>query len=235
MSTKININKRLITALSLVDKCRCMADIGSDHGYGSIYAIENGIADRVIATDISAPSLAKTGKLVEESGLGDKIVCRVGDGLKPLCPGEADVAFIAGMGADLIAEIMEASPDVADTLSYAVLQPMNNAEPLRRKLVKIGFKIDKEALVIDNGKFYQIIRCSKGESQLSELQYELGAFVYNERIPLASEYIGHIMAKYENILNYIGENSTETANARLEEAKQKLSEYGEALKWAMQK
>ena len=233
LNGKININSRLEKAMSFADKCRCMADIGSDHGYGSIFAIQNGIADTVIATDISKPSLAKTQRLVEEYSFSDKITCRVGDGFKALNQGEADVAFIAGMGADLIADIIENSHEIAKNLDYMILQPMNSAEPLRRRLIKMGYKIDREGIALDNGKFYQIIRCSRGEQILSDIQYELGTYVFSERIPLCAEYISHMIEHYGKILNYVGDNDTLAAQDRIVYAQKKTEEYRRALEWAL--
>ncbi len=233
LSEKNGMNERLIKAISFVPKCRCMADIGSDHGYAAVYAVQNGIAETVTATDISAPSLAKTQKITQMYGLADKITCRVGDGLKPVLPGEAQVAFIAGMGADLIAQIIESSPDVARELDCMVLQPMNSAEPLRRRIVAAGYKIDAEGIVKDNGRFYQILKCSVGTTAISDIQYELGTYVYRERIPLCTEFIEHMLESCDNILRYIGEEDTCLSRARTEEVLRKKEEYRRALEWAM--
>lgn len=235
LSTRININERLKKALSFVPECDCMADIGSDHGYASIYAVQNGIAKNVIATDISVPSLAKTKKLVSEFSLESSIECRAGNGFEVLAKGEAKVAFIAGMGAELIADIIENSDDIARSFESMVLQPMNSAEPLRRRITNKGYKIDSEGIVLENGKFYQILKCSCGECTLSDIECELGTYVYKERIPLAAEYIEHMINHYAKILEYVGENDTEQAQAKKREAFMKTNEYRRALEWAMSK
>lgn len=235
LNSKISLNDRLKTAMSFMPRCRCMADIGSDHGYAAVYAIQNSIAQNVIATDISAPSLAKTQRLTEQFGLSDSIACRVGDGFAPVALGETDTALIAGMGADLIADIIEAALDTVAALDCAVLQPMNSAEPLRRRLLQVGIKIDKEGIIKDNGRFYQILKCSAGTQALTETEYEIGTFVYNERIPLCAEFIAHMINDCDNILRYIGTNDTQLSNARVADVLKKKEEYERALKWAMSK
>lgn len=235
LNGKIVLNERLSKVMSFITKCDCMADIGSDHGYAAVYAIQNNIAQRVIATDISVPSLAKTQRLSEEYGLVNKISCRVGNGFSPIACGEANTALIAGMGAELIADILEAATATVASLDCAVLQPMNNAEPLRRRLCSIGLKIDCEGIVKDNGKFYQILKCSAGKQTLSELEYELGTFVYNEKIPLCAEFITHMINDCDNILRYIGENNTEPSRMRAREVLNKKEEYERALEWALSK
>ena len=235
LKDKININNRLVTALSFMEHCECMADIGSDHGYSSVYAIKENISDSVIATDISAPSLAKTERLVKEFCLQDKIECRCGNGLSVLKKNEANAAFIAGMGADLIADIIEQSEDVAKALDYMVLQPMNSAIPLRKRIIEMGYRIIEEGIVIDNEKFYQIIKCTAGcQKNVTQEQIELGFFVYNKHIPLCKEYIEHMIGHYEDILLYVGGNRTDSASSKIIEANEKIRLYKEALKWAVQ-
>ena len=233
LNKRININERLRKALSFVPECDCMVDIGSDHGYASIYAVQNGIAKKVIATDISVPSLAKTKKIVSEFSLESNIECRAGNGFEVLAKGEASVAFIAGMGAELIADIIECSDDVARSFDCMVLQPMNSAEPLRRRITNIGYRIDAEGIVLENGKFYQILKCSRGECTLSDIECELGTYVFKEHIPLATEYIEHMINHYAKILEYVGENDTEQARGKKREALMKTNEYRRALEWAM--
>ncbi len=227
------VNLRLKTSLSFVKKCKAMADIGSDHGYASIYAVQTGIAEKVIATDISRPSLDKTERLVEKYGLGDKIECRCGDGLKILSPGDADVMFAAGMGAELLADIVLQSEETSKGFSQMILQPMNNAEPLRRRLSEAGFSVYDRAIVIENGKYYQTLEVVYGNAkELSDIEYELGTFVFREKIPFASEYIAYMIKHYENIKKYIGENDSDQACRILKEADEKTARYREALLWA---
>ncbi len=230
MKNSININSRLIKTISFADKCSCIADVGSDHGYSSIYMVQEGIAQSVIATDISKPSLAKTQRLVEECGLGSKIQCRVGDGLKIIAPGEVDAVLIAGMGAELIADILEQSFDVARQLKFAVLQPMNSAEALRRRLAQMNYCITAEGIVADNGKFYQILKVQNGQSNLySPEEFEIGAFVYKEKIPLCKEFVEHLVLKYEKILSYIGDNDTD----RISDVNSRLCRCRKVLQWIL--
>lgn len=228
MKNGININNRLIDTISFADKCHCIADIGSDHGYSSIYMIENNIAENVIATDISRPSLAKTEKIVHEHNLSDNIKCRVGNGLCVLSPNEVNAVLIAGMGAELIATILSDSEDIAENLDFLVLQPMNSAEPLRRHLVNMGYCIIDEGITFDNNKFYQILKCKYGNSQkLTDEEYEIGTFVYKKKIPLCKEFVEHKIQKFNQILSYIGDNDSEKKHDII----QRLNRCGKVLQW----
>lgn len=228
MKNSVNINNRLIQTIAFVDKCRSIADIGSDHGYSSIYMLENGIAERVIATDISRPSLAKTEKIVYEHNLSDNIECRAGNGLCVLKPDEVNAVLIAGMGAELIATILSDSENTARKLDFLVLQPMNSAEPLRRHLVNMGYAIIDEGITFDNGKFYQILKCKYGNSKkLSDEEYEIGTFVYKKKIPLCKEFTEHKIQKFNQILSYIGDNDTE----KKRDIALRLERCGKVLQW----
>lgn len=72
---------------------------------------------------------------------------RVGDGLAPLCPGEADDIVIAGMGGETIASILGAAPWTKDGRYRLILQPMTRHECLRRFLLTGGFDILSEQMV----------------------------------------------------------------------------------------
>ena len=89
------MRKRLAAILSHV-RGSALADIGCDHGLIAVSALEQGLVERVIATDISASSLAKARALAAQRNAA-AIEFRVGDGMRVLADGEADVVVIAGM------------------------------------------------------------------------------------------------------------------------------------------
>ncbi|MCL2822249.1 MAG: class I SAM-dependent methyltransferase [Firmicutes bacterium] len=57
--------KRLQTICSLISKCRVFADIGCDHGQVALFVAKNGLADTVVAADISEQCLKKAKVLIE--------------------------------------------------------------------------------------------------------------------------------------------------------------------------
>ena len=60
----------------------------------------------IISTDISEKCLKKSEFLFTSAGFKSEYDGRVGDGLKTLENGEVDTIIIAGMGGDLIKEIV---------------------------------------------------------------------------------------------------------------------------------
>jgi tRNA (adenine22-N1)-methyltransferase len=79
------------------------------------------------------------------------------DGLKEVSPDEADDVVIAGMGGELIRDILTAAPWVKDGKKHLVLQPMTHHDDLIRWLVENGFAIERQAAVRDDGKYYTVL------------------------------------------------------------------------------
>lgn len=132
-----------------------VADIGADHGYLAVMLKNSNKFQKVIATDISTPSLDKTVALAKSLNL--EIDCRVGDGL--LIAPDATMACVCGMGGYEIIKILN-QPSKAQKF---VFQPVQNATELRCYLLKHHYKIVSDFVIEDKGKFYNIISvCSKG-------------------------------------------------------------------------
>ena len=62
----------------------------------------------------------------------------------------------------LIADIIEKDIEKAK-VSELILQPMNGQYELRKKLIELGFSIEKETLAAESFKVYNIMRAAAGE------------------------------------------------------------------------
>lgn len=146
--------------------CRCLADIGTDHGYIPAALLLEGRVQRAVASDIAPAPLDRARATAERWGLTERMDLRLGNGLEVLAPGEADAVVIAGMGGDTLVDILAAAPWCRETA--LLLQPMSRAEVLRPWLAENGFSIRRERLVQDRGVLYPILDVSGGEMALSE-------------------------------------------------------------------
>ena len=70
LTKKIRLRPRLQAAADMINGSHLAADIGCAHGRLSVALLQQGRADRVIASDISAPSLQKATELAALCGLG---------------------------------------------------------------------------------------------------------------------------------------------------------------------
>ena len=161
------MTKRLNQLFSLISKCRTFADVGCDHGFISKRVLDTEKAEKVIISDISKPSLKKAENLLKN--YGDRVISVVSDGFNSY-DDKPDQAIIAGMGGEEIIKILSSSEFVPDRL---ILNPMKNADKVRRFLHSVGYKILKDYTIFD-GKFYDLILCERGRDSYSEIEYIFG-------------------------------------------------------------
>ena len=65
----MELSKRLQAVVNLVSPGNVVADIGCDHGYVSIYLIEQKIAPHVIAMDVNKGPLERANMHIASHGL----------------------------------------------------------------------------------------------------------------------------------------------------------------------
>ena len=213
------LSPRLDTVAGLVPRGFVVADVGCDHGKLAIWLAMNG-APFVVALDVSAKSLTKTKVLVEELNLQNIVQTRVGDGLKKLRPGEADVIVIAGLGGPTICSILESSYNVAGAALRLVLQPMNAVGEVRRWLADNGFCIVAEQLAQDDGRIYQVLAAepgSDGDPPMSLFDLEVGHLLIENRHPLLPRLLEFKIATIDKILAELAGKNSNKADARRSE------------------
>lgn len=202
----MELSKRLQSIVNNMEQVDTLADIGTDHGYIPIYTLENSICKNAIAIDINKDPLdkAKLNSVLE--GFDKNIDFRLGGGLKPLNMGEANCAIIAGMGGNLIKDILEEALEIAESMDYLILQPAQNPEVLREYLYTNNFEVLKEDLCEDEGIFYEIfkVRVKNGEkTKLDDLYYEISPILLREKHPLMKQYLEHKLEANKRILGFI--------------------------------
>ena len=143
---------RLDTIASLVSPYRKIADVGCDHGYLIKKLFDSNNIDLAYAIDnkIGPLSIAKENlknysnvKFFLSSGLND-----VDDNI--------DCVIIAGMGGILIKDIIEANLEKAKSVKRIIVEANRDNYHLRKVMLDLGFVIEKEKNVIENGKYYEI-------------------------------------------------------------------------------
>lgn len=160
------MNNRLLKISNIAGEVDSLIDIGTDHGYLPVYLIESKQAKQAIVSDISKDSLDKAIKLAKQKKMTSFIDARVGSGFSVLDDKEhIELAVIAGMGGNLIAEIIhEKVPYLKRHHVRMILQPMQNAEALRSYLLSNGFYIKNEYLVKEDKFIYQILEVLPGNN-----------------------------------------------------------------------
>lgn len=177
------LDKRLALCASMVTGDN-VCDIGTDHGYLPCELVSSGKCSRATAADINEKPLGFAEATVKKYELSDKIKIQLSDGLDDLdTEGVTDIV-IAGMGGELISDILSRGVEKGKINSRIglVLQPMTRASVLRRYLCENGFEITEERAVYDGRFGYNVIRAVHNGTvtECDDVKAEYGFMDYSD-------------------------------------------------------
>lgn len=175
------LNKRLFACAEFVIGDGIAVDVGTDHAYLPVYLVKSGIVKKAYACDIADGPLLSAQKSVEREGLSDSIKIIKSDGLENVSSSGVSDVIIAGMGGELIEDIISRAEWVKNGVNL-VLQPNTKVSELMSYLYKNGYKIKSEKAVTDKRFTYivinaeyigkpgnaGIIKCIVGELDMSD-------------------------------------------------------------------
>ena len=165
----VELSPRLKTVASILEGVTLLCDVGSDHAYLPVYAIQQGLITSAIAGEVVKGPFESAQQTVQNYVLTDKISVRLGDGLDVVTSKDEVTAIsICGMGGELIARILEQGR-VNGTLTgneKLVLQPNVAEHLLRQWLVNHHYEILEEVVVEDHHRLYEIIVAEKREQSV---------------------------------------------------------------------
>lgn len=204
----IQINKRLTKVSEYLNHNK-LADIGSDHAYLPIYAIQNNLVKEAIAGEVVKGPFLSAQKNTELHGLSKSIEIKLGDGLE-VVNGTVDVITICGMGGPLIAQILDEGKEKLIHYPDLILQANIHALPIRQVLQKLGYNIEAEQLIKDKKHIYEIIVAKKGKMQLSENELKFGPKLMIEKDELFYDKWEREIESLENISNQLKNHKDQT-------------------------
>ncbi|GBG97077.1 tRNA (adenine(22)-N(1))-methyltransferase [Lactococcus termiticola] len=182
MSKDTILSKRLKAVASYVPKGARLADIGSDHAYLPVQLVKDGLIDFAIAGEVVKGPFENAQKEVDSESLHNNIYVRLANGLKAVeIEDQVDCVVVAGMGGILISDILDDGLEKLDDVKTLVLQPNNHEEVLRSWLELHNFIIVKEEILLEAGKFYEIIVAQPGQVNLTELDKNYGPHLRKEK------------------------------------------------------
>ena len=199
----MELSKRLQAVANLVTEGLVVADVGTDHGYIPIYLAQTNRCETAIVA----------------YGLSTRITTRLSDGVKALSIGECECVVIAGMGGALTIRIMEEGKEIFRNLKEFVLQPQSELKKVRQYLQENNYCVIAEDMVLDDGKFYPMMKVINGKSP----DYTVVELRYGKKL-LAQE----VLSK-EMILKKLESEAGEHIESRICELKGDIKFAKEAL------
>ena len=142
-----------------------LCDVGTDHGYVPIALVQGNIIPKAIAVDINKGPLERANEHIRANGLTEQITTRLSNGLEAIHDGEVDSIVIAGMGGELVIHILTAGETVCRSAKELILQPQSDIPHFRRFVMQNGYQIIQEEMILEDGKFYPIMKVVQHEGE----------------------------------------------------------------------
>ena len=158
----IKLSKRLEKIASYVDEDTSIVDIGCDHALLDIYLAKTKNNINIIASDINNNALANAKRNIKKYGLDNKIKTILSDGLISIDTSNIDTIIISGMGTHTMVGILQNNLNKLKNIDTIILQSNNDIDFLRKKITKLGYYIEEEALIKEKKIIYTIIKFKKG-------------------------------------------------------------------------
>lgn len=219
------LDKRLKLCADFVRKGVRVADIGTDHAYLPVWLCKNNIAVSAIAADINPLPLERGTQTIIKYNAENLVKTCLSNGLSEINPKDIDDIVIAGMGGELISEIIDKAKWTRNKKYHFILQPMTKAEILRDYLYNNKFEIVKEKATCVDNKIYSVMSVYyTGEFK----NYDILKKYYGMLNPCENEHSKKYIEKVANSLLNKGNGMINNDSLSFE-AKNYIA-YGNALK-----
>ncbi|WP_214336079.1 tRNA (adenine(22)-N(1))-methyltransferase [Staphylococcus arlettae] len=222
----IQINQRLKKVSEYI-KGDYLADIGSDHAYLPIYAIENNLTARGIAGEVIRGPFDASVKNVRAHGLESVISVELGDGLTVLKTDNAITSItICGMGGPLITKILRAGQEKLTNRPRLILQSNIQSQPIRVLLQQLNYTIVDEVLMTEKGHTYEIIVAdySPEIKNLSLLELKFGPILLSQKSELFYQKWERELTALEHILTQLNQTTHRERITEIENEIQMIKE-----------
>lgn len=180
---------------SLCEGSECVCDVGCDHAYVVVKALLDYNCKRGIAADLNVGPLSSAEETIKNKNLLDRIDIILSDGFKSISK-DFDTAVLAGMGGNLIKDILSESLDKIKDKKL-ILEPNNDQMVVRKFLMESGFRIVDEYAISENGKYYEIIVAKKGDITYTENELKFGPILLKKK---PEEFISYYNRKMDLLM-----------------------------------
>jgi len=169
----IFLSFRLLSLCGMVNRGSYIADVGSDHCALPIYLFERGLIRGAMAIENKKKPFERMKKAIEATPF--PIIASLSDGLKELNK-EVDTVILAGMGGNLIIDILEKGRNKLDNVETIVVDAHSDRPKVIAFLAKEGYHLAQNEFLYDAGVYYDIMKWEKGapSALYGELELKYG-------------------------------------------------------------
>ncbi len=227
----MKVSKRIEMIASLVSENVVFADIGTDHGYLPVYLCVTEKIKMAYACDVAKKPLEKAVENIRLHGVSSQVTPLLGSGFEKVKTFPIESAVIAGMGGMLMVELIQSELETVQKLQELIVSPHHDVPLVRKCIHEIGFSIVKELMVLDEGKYYTIIRAvPKKEIYDKEIFYTYGKCLLEEKNPLLLEVLQREEEKTKILVEKLQKSPHDVREA-IATMTHKLEEIKEASAW----
>lgn len=158
----MKLSERLMTCAGFIRPGAKVVDVGTDHGYLPIYLLKNNIASYCIASDLREKPLRTAVENARRYRVEDQMDFFQSNGLDHVPVEKVDTVVCAGMGGDLIRDIITRAKELWDPAYQLILQPQSGVPEVREFLWANGFSILEEKLARDGKFIYSVMNVRYG-------------------------------------------------------------------------
>ena len=227
MAGKVQLSERLTAIAEMVTEGNRLVDVGCDHGYLPVYLMLQHKIPGAIATDVGKGPLTRAQEHIAQYHMEAYIETRLCNGLSEIRSGEGDTLVIAGMGGPLMERILSEGRHALPGFQELILQPQSDIPHFRRFVMQNGYQIIQEELILEEGKFYPIMKAvqyeGEGAAVWSREEEMFGRLLLERKHPVLKLYLERELRIRSEISEQLESASGDAAKKRrmeVEEEKQ---------------
>ena len=219
----MNLSLRIRTIGDFVGPNERVADVGADHGILELYLLAKYNNVTIVAIENKKGPYQN---LDSQLKAFKNIRLSLSDGIEAVDKTVGTV-IIAGMGGLSIKKILNAHPNKVVKLKKFIIDAHRDIPVARKTIVNYGFKIVKEKIVYEEGKFYviNVFEKTTEEVKYSEDELEFGYKIYEDE--LWPKYKRFLINKNNKTIEKIKDNpDMQDKVLTLEKINERLERYG---------
>lgn len=187
----MKLSERLMACVHYIRPGARVADVGTDHGYLPIYLLKKRISSYCIASDLRELPLRTAVENARRHRVEDQMDFFQSNGLDDVPVERVDTVVCAGMGGDLIRDIINREKIIWNEGYQLILQPQSSVPELREFLWANGFIILEEKLARDGRFVYSVMNVRYGGGSVRTVgEYYLPSCLRQD--PLYPEYASRV-------------------------------------------